>query len=152
MAVTELLVLVTLLSHLAGCAHAFCWKPNLNPFMGTSHLKTLDNNIWFQHWIKSQRCPGYGTGRLVNCAGQLGRRLPKGRCLWRGFPLRKSSWWFLSRENYHDNHFPCCDQVDFLIKSHPLDAPSNYKLSDLTLKVLSSSFSQKKKKNYLRWM
>ena len=24
--------------------------------------------------------------------------------------------------------------VEFLIKSHPLDAPSNYKLSDLTLK------------------
>ena len=92
MAVTELLVLVTLLSHLTCCAHAFCWKPNLNPFMGTSHLKTLDNNIWFQHWIKSQRCPGYGTGRLVNCAGQLGRRLPKGGCLWRGFSLRKS-WW-----------------------------------------------------------
>ena len=105
MAVTELLVLVTLLSHLAGCAHAFCWKPNLNPFMGTSHLKTLDNIIWFEHWIKSQRCPGYGTGRLVNCASQLGRRLPKGRCLWRGFPLRKSSQWFLSRENYHNNHF-----------------------------------------------
>ena len=30
-------------------------------------------------------------------------------------------------------------QVDFLIKSHPLDAPSNYKLSDLTLKVLFSN-------------
>ena len=27
-----------------------------------------------------------------------------------------------------------CDNVEFLIKSHPLDAPSNYKLSDLTLK------------------
>jgi len=27
-----------------------------------------------------------------------------------------------------------CDDVEFLIKSHPLDAPSNYKLSDLTLK------------------
>ena len=40
-------------------------------------------------------------------------------------------------------------QVDFLIKSHPLDAPSNYKLSDLTLKVLSSSFSQKKKKRII---
>ena len=24
--------------------------------------------------------------------------------------------------------------VEFLIKSHPLDSPSNYKLSDLTLK------------------
>ena len=27
-----------------------------------------------------------------------------------------------------------CDEVEFLIKSHPLDSPSNYKLSDLTLK------------------
>ena len=29
---------------------------------------------------------------------------------------------------------PGCDEVEFLIKSHPLDSPSNYKLSDLTLK------------------
>merc|ERR1712013_292068 len=27
-----------------------------------------------------------------------------------------------------------CNDVEFLIKSHPLDSPSNYKLSDLTLK------------------
>ena len=27
-----------------------------------------------------------------------------------------------------------CEEVEFLIKSHPLDSPSNYKLSDLTLK------------------
>ena len=27
-----------------------------------------------------------------------------------------------------------CAEVEFLIKSHPLDSPSNYKLSDLTLK------------------
>ena len=43
MAVTELLVLVTF-SHLTGSAQAFCWKPNINPFMGTSHLK-IDDNI-----------------------------------------------------------------------------------------------------------
>ena len=27
-----------------------------------------------------------------------------------------------------------CAEVEFLIKSHRLDSPSNYKLSDLTLK------------------
>ena len=27
-----------------------------------------------------------------------------------------------------------CEEVEFLIKSHPLDTPSDYKLSDLTLK------------------
>jgi len=31
-------------------------------------------------------------------------------------------------------HGPGCGEVEFLIKSHPLDSPSNYKLSDLTLK------------------
>ena len=31
-------------------------------------------------------------------------------------------------------HGPDCGEVEFLIKSHPLDSPSNYKLSDLTLK------------------
>ena len=44
MAVTELLVLVTL-SHLLAFAQAFCWKPNINPFMGTNHLK-IDDNIF----------------------------------------------------------------------------------------------------------
>ena len=36
-----------------------------------------------------------------------------------------------------ENVFPKgrgCEDVEFLIKSHPLDTPSNYKLSDLTLK------------------
>ena len=36
-----------------------------------------------------------------------------------------------------ENVFPRgagCGEVEFLIKSHPLAAPSNYKLSDLTLK------------------
>jgi len=36
-----------------------------------------------------------------------------------------------------ENVFPTgpeCSEVEFLIKSHPLEAPSNYKLSDLTLK------------------
>merc|ERR1719192_2215700 len=36
-----------------------------------------------------------------------------------------------------ENVFPKgrgCQDVEFLIKSHPLDSPSNYKLSDLTLK------------------
>ena len=36
-----------------------------------------------------------------------------------------------------ENVFPRgrgCDEVEFLIKSHPLDTPSDYKLSDLTLK------------------
>jgi len=86
MAVTELLVLVTLLSHLTCCAHAFCWKPNLNPFMGAPDTERVD----------------LSTVRV--------------------------SW---------DDVFPkgaACEEVDFLIKSHPLDAPSNYKLSDLTLK------------------
>ena len=34
--VAELLVLVTL-SQLTDCALAFCWKPNINPFMGIRH-------------------------------------------------------------------------------------------------------------------
>lgn len=36
-----------------------------------------------------------------------------------------------------ENVFPKgrgCEEVEFLIKSHPLDSPSDYKLSDLTLK------------------
>ena len=36
-----MLVLVTLLSHLTCCAHAFCWKPNLNPFMGKYTWKLI---------------------------------------------------------------------------------------------------------------
>ena len=41
-----------------------------------------------------------------------------------------------------ENVFPKgrgCQDVEFLIKSHPLDSPSNYKLSDLTLKGMRSA-------------
>ena len=43
-AATKLLVLVTF-SHLAASAQAFCWKPNINPFMGINNLK-IDDNIF----------------------------------------------------------------------------------------------------------
>ena len=43
----------------------------------------------------------------------------------------------------HEDQKKSNNQVDFLIKSHPLDAPSNYKLSDLTLKVFQCSLNSK---------
>jgi len=82
MAATEFLVLTMFMSS----AHSFCWKPNVNPFMGAPNTERIDLSTVRVNW---------------------------------------------------DNVFPkgsACEEVDFLIKSHPLDAPSNYKLSDLTLK------------------
>jgi len=66
--------------------HGFCWKPNINPFMGAPDTERVDSTTVRVTWENV---------------------FPKGRG---------------------------CEDVEFLIKSHPLDTPSNYKLSDLTLK------------------
>ena len=81
-----------------------CWKPNINPFTGPPDTERLEGDTG--EWDR--------VGDVV-------------------FTLSATSSVRVTWESV----FPPgrdCAEVEFLIKSHPLDSPSNYKLSDLTLK------------------
>merc|ERR1711935_415421 len=73
-------------SYFVPSAISFCWKPNINPFIGTPKTERLDEATVSVTWEDV---------------------FPKGRR---------------------------CADVDFLIKSYPMKKPSDYTLSDLTLK------------------
>ena len=81
-----------------------CWKPNINPFTGPPDTERLEGDTG--EW-----------GRVGDVVFTLSA-VSSVRVTWESvFPPGRD-----------------CAEVEFLIKSHPLDSPSNYKLSDLTLK------------------
>ena len=104
MAVTELLVLVTL-SHLLAFAQAFCWKPNINPFMGTNHLKIDDNIFGGSSWV--QKVPLIRSELTCQRCGSAGTTSSQRALLAKRF-------FFLSKVSfYRHHHLSHCDRENF---------------------------------------
>ena len=90
--------------------------------------------------VKIEKVPPIQNGLICQQCGSVGMTsfqralLAKRFCVFTNHFHNQVDFLVKSTSNPPNPHQ--IHQVDFLIKSHPLDAPSNYKLSDLTLKVL----------------
>ena len=80
MAATELLKILALLLNLTCSAFSFCWKPNINPFMGANHNLLNHNHKYFVgickecRWklLLNQKVPPIQNGLICQQCGSVG--------------------------------------------------------------------------------
>ena len=116
------IITALLLGLLTSQVTSYCWTPNNNPFTGPPDTERLEGStgglndaIMILHLSSSSHFSSRDMGGCV----------PTGRRLWQVVLMMMTMIIMIMM---------IMISVEFLIKSHPLDSPSNYKLSDLTLK------------------